>query len=383
MASSSSPSSPPSLNLILLLLGLFFNGSHCDKVLPYTSLFSFGDSLADTGNFLLSGAHAFPSIGLSPYGETYFAHPTGRCSDGRLIVDFFAEAIGIPYLAPYLSRSHGIQEDFTNGSNFAVAGATALDPSFFQNKGLDHSLWTNSSLNVQLGWFEELKPSLCSTSLECEAYFNKSLFLLGEIGGNDYNYAFFNHVSMEELRTAYVPSVVDAIKSAAKRLIGLGVMNFVVPGNLPIGCSTIYLTLLSSPDKMDYDSRNGCLKTLNGFAEYHNTVLQRALEQLREEHPRVKIVYADYYQAAIRFFHSPQSFGFGNGSLSACCGGGGPYNFNPSVWCGQPGAMVCKDPSKHVNWDGIHPTEAAYRLIADGLINGLYAIRIDGIEQGK
>lgn len=54
----------------------------------YEAIFNFGDSLSDTGNFLLSGALAFPVIGKLPYGETFFRHPTGRCSDGRLVVDF-------------------------------------------------------------------------------------------------------------------------------------------------------------------------------------------------------------------------------------------------------------------------------------------------------
>ena len=56
---------------------------------PYTAIFSFGDSLADTGNFLISGPRAFPFVARLPYGLTYFGHPTGRCSDGRMIIDFF------------------------------------------------------------------------------------------------------------------------------------------------------------------------------------------------------------------------------------------------------------------------------------------------------
>lgn len=54
----------------------------------YTSIFSFGDSLADTGNFLhYSGNNSGP-VALLPYGKTYFHRATGRFSDGRLIIDF-------------------------------------------------------------------------------------------------------------------------------------------------------------------------------------------------------------------------------------------------------------------------------------------------------
>jgi len=65
--------------------------------------------------------------------------------------------------------------------------------------------------------------------------------------------------------------------------------------------------------------------------------------------------------------------GFKNGALVACCGGGGPYNFDINARCGHPGASACRDPSSYVNWDGIHLTEAAYRVIADGLLRGRFA----------
>jgi hypothetical protein len=45
-----------------------------------------------------------------------------------------------------------------------------MDPPFFQEIGASDKLWTNLSLSVQLGWFEQLKPSLCSSP--------KSLFTL-------------------------------------------------------------------------------------------------------------------------------------------------------------------------------------------------------------
>ncbi|KAB1223536.1 hypothetical protein CJ030_MR2G011239 [Morella rubra] len=361
---------------LLSILCLTFGGV-ISTPQQYESIFNFGDSLSDTGNFLLSGALAYPVIGKFPYGETFFQRSTGRCSDGRLVIDFIAEAFGLPYLRPYLSIKNG--QDGRHGVNFAVAGATALDPQFFYERRVGSLLWTNDSLSVQLDWFKKLKSSICTSKQasfathvsDCDNYFKKSLFLVGEIGGNDYNYAFFVGGSIKELR-AVVPLVVEAITRATGTLIEEGAVELVVPGNLPIGCSAVYLTYFPSLNKTDYDPRNGCLKEFNAFAKYHNNQLKGALATLREKYPHARIIYADYYGPAMRFFHAPRHHGFMSGTLSACCGGGGPYNFNNSARCGHTGSTACKDPSAHANWDGIHLTEAAYRYIAKALMNGTF-----------
>ncbi|KAH7544939.1 hypothetical protein FEM48_Zijuj01G0039100 [Ziziphus jujuba var. spinosa] len=354
--------------VFLLTCCLFFRAAiSLSNSQQYEAIFNFGDSLSDTGNFLLSGALAFPVIAKLPYGETFFRHATGRCSDGRLVVDFIAEAFGLPHLPPYLALSKG--QNFKHGANFAVAGATALDPDFFYQQQVGHTLWTNDSLSVQLGWFKKLKPSLCKTKQECDDYFKKSLFVLGEIGGNDYNYAYFVGGTRKQLK-ASVPLVVEAIIRAASALIEEGAVELLVPGNLPIGCSAVYLTLFQSPNKASYDQRNGCLKAYNGFSKYHNEQLKRGLETLRVKYPHARIIYADYYGAAMRFYHAPHQHGFYSGTLTACCGGGGPYNFNNSARCGHTGSVACKNPSSFANWDGIHLTEAAYAHIAKGLIYG-------------
>lgn len=72
-----------------------------------------------------------------------------------------AEEFGLPYLPPYLSLTH--DQYVRHGVNFAVAGATALDPKFFKERRLGAVLWTNNSLSTQLSWFRKLKPSLCTT----------------------------------------------------------------------------------------------------------------------------------------------------------------------------------------------------------------------------
>ncbi|XP_010912640.1 GDSL esterase/lipase At1g28650 isoform X2 [Elaeis guineensis] len=358
----------PNFDLVIQLL-LFLAFHFLQSIQPattscYTSIISFGDSLADTGNFLYSSNNSPGAIARLPYGETYFHRPTGRFSDGRLIIDFIAQDIGIPLVPPYLEGpgDHG----FRQGVNFAVAGATALDNDFFREKGLDIS-WTEYSLGTQIEWFKQLLPSLCSSGSDCKGILSSSLFLMGEIGGNDYNHPFFQGKTVDEIRT-FVPSIISAISSAINALIQLGAKTLVVPGNFPIGCVSWYLQAFQSRRKEDYDSQTGCIKWLNEFAEYHNRLLVDELDHLQQLHPHVTIIYADYYKALLNIFRSPTQFGFKKAPLAACCGGGGPYNI--SVPCGGRAATVCNDPSTYVCWDGMHLTEAAYRTIAQGLLEG-------------
>lgn len=56
---------------------------------------------------------------------------------------------------------------------------------------------------------------MLSNLTECAEKFKHSLFMVGEIGGNDYNYALFQGKTTEEVEDM-VPDVVQAIKDAAQ-----------------------------------------------------------------------------------------------------------------------------------------------------------------------
>ncbi|WRX28269.1 hypothetical protein QQP08_020756, partial [Theobroma cacao] len=150
------------------------------------------------------------------------------------------QGLGLPFLPPYFGGQNGRPKNFQKGVNFAVVGATALDDAFFKERGIKNP-FTNVSLGVELGLFKE-------------------------------------------------------------ELIELGAVTFLVPGNLPIGCSPAYLTYFQGSDKGEYDPLTGCLTWLNQFSEYHNELLQQELDQIRELHPHVNIIYADYYNIAMREF---------------------------------------------------------------------------------
>ncbi|XP_054802487.1 GDSL esterase/lipase At1g31550-like [Prosopis cineraria] len=340
----------------------------------YTSIFSFGDSLTDTGNLQFITSSQRPDCLRPPYGSTHFHRPTGRCSDGRLILDSIAESLHLPLVKPYLFIKNGNVKDWSTqqGVNFAVAGATAVDGVFFEEKGFDVEVAAYYSLRVQVDWFKEFLPSFCNSSSSCKKVVGNALFVVGEIGGNDYGYPLSQPRSLEELKT-YVPQVISAITSAISELINAGAVTLMVPGNLPLGCNPAYLTRFAVKDGDEYD-KGGCLKWLNTFFDYHNKVLQTELNELQVLYPHTKIIYADYFNAAFQLYRSPEQFGFDNNVLKVCCGGGGPYNFNESALCSYSGVVHIDDPSRYVSWDGLHLTEAAYRWITRGLLDGTYTI---------
>ncbi|XP_057453122.1 GDSL esterase/lipase At5g22810-like [Lotus japonicus] len=107
-----------------LLLAVVLNVANGQPLVP--ALFVFGDSVVDVGNnnHLLTVVKAnFP-----PYGRDFENHnPTGRFGNGKLTVDFAAQALGFTSYPPAYLNLNIKGNNLLNGANFASAGSGYSD----------------------------------------------------------------------------------------------------------------------------------------------------------------------------------------------------------------------------------------------------------------
>ncbi|KAM0018765.1 putative sinapine esterase [Helianthus debilis subsp. tardiflorus] len=330
---------------------------------PFHKIFAFGDSYTDTGNTAsATGPSGFSHVSNLPYGRTFFHHPTNRYSDGRLVIDFVAQSLSLPFLPPYLNR----KADTSKGINYAVAGSTAIRHAFFVKNNLTLNT-TPQSLQTQLRWFnktlEGLKcKSAMLTPVECAVVFRDALVWVGEIGANDYAYTLGSTVSGETIRRRAVRSVTEF----AEALLNKGAKYMVVQGLPTTGCLTLAMYLSPESDRDDI----GCVATVNNQSYIHNTLLKTNIQNLRRKNPKAIIVYADYWNAYRSVITNAPKLGF-HELYKVCCGSsGGPYNFDLTAICGSKSASSCQNPSEYVNWDGVHLTEAMYKVVSEMFLNG-------------
>ncbi|WCJ22369.1 GDSL-like Lipase/Acylhydrolase superfamily protein [Euphorbia peplus] len=368
-----SPGSLAMMMVMMMMMAMLSVGrsSRCE----IEGIFNFGDSNSDTGGFWA----AFPAQS-APFGMTYFHKPTGRASDGRLALDFIAQALGFPFLSPYLQT---IGSDYRHGVNFATLASTVLLP----NTSLFVTGISPFFLAIQINQMKHFKvlvqefhstnPNGWSTSsLPSPDIFGKSIYTF-YIGQNDFT-SNLGDIGVGGLQK-FLPQVISQIASSIKELYGIGGRTFMVMNLAPVGC---YPSLLEGlpHNSSDIDSF-GCLISYNKEVLEYNNMLKQAVTETRRSLPLANVIYVDTHAVLLHLFQYPSSHGLKHGT-KACCGeGGGVHNFNPKVYCGNTKmvngkkvtASACDDPYNYVSWDGIHATEAANRIIAMAILNGSFS----------
>lgn len=351
-------------------------------------LFVFGASMMDVGE----NAQALPlrsRTEFPPYGIDYFSRPSKRYSNGRLIVDFINQGLGNglgqdPFLA-------SVNPNFTCGVNFASSGAKARNATVSGDGSSSIGLF---SFSVQVDQYRLFKESVLSragpddTSLPSVQDFLDGLYLV-EIAHNDYtNFIdLYPYYDME----GNISTTISAIETSLKRLHTSGAVNIVVMNLIPLGCTPIMLGIRDPP--LDEQDEYGCFAAFNNLVDLHNERLEGMLQNLSSELPLANWSLFDMNSIFTDAIHHPENYGI-NYTRQACCGvGGGEYNFNASILCGDSGyidgvltrAWRCDDPASYIFWDSMHPVESFAEIVANGFLTGEYVTSFQNstiIEEG-
>ncbi|XP_031265289.1 GDSL esterase/lipase At5g14450-like [Pistacia vera] len=339
------------------------------KGCEFPAIYNFGDSNSDTG-----GMSAAKSQVTSPNGETFFRHPAGRSCDGRLIIDFIAKSLKLPYLSAYLDS---IGTNFRHGANFATGGSSvrpggyspfhlAIQISqFIQFKSRTIALYNQlSSSNRTTAPFKSILPR--------PQDFSKALYTI-DIGQNDLYYG-LNHTNIEEVR-ASIPDVLNQFSQAVQQLYQEEARFFWIHNTGPVGClpySVIYDKSNHVPVNLD---RSGCVKSKNEVTQEFNKQLKNKISELRVQLPNAALTYVDVYSVKYALVRYAKNQGFVD-PLNFCCGS--YYGFQ--IDCGKKAVVngtvygnPCDHPSMHIFWDGFHYSEAANLWVANRILNGSFS----------
>nr|TKS08215.1 hypothetical protein D5086_0000104600 [Populus alba] len=343
------------------------------------ALFVFGDSLFDSGNNNL-----LPTVSkanFKPYGVDFVRGDTGRFSNGRLVPDFIAEFLGLPYPPPSISIR--ISTPVT-GLNYASASCGILpETGQFLGKCL--------SLDDQIDLFQHtVKSSLPKhfkgRPKEQSEHLSKSIFVVC-IGSNDYmsNYLKLNAYDTSKLYSpqAFAQHLLDKLSAQFRRLHSLGARKVVMYEIGPIGCTP------SMTRKKKHSGK--CVEESNQLVAYFNDDLLGMLQNLTSTLPNSIFVRGHAHWLGYDAIINPSKYGrvlfsyfhgwltgsvifsakkrsvFYTGLLDTsnpCC----------KTWANGTSACIpelkpCPNPNQHYFFDGYHLTETAYSVLAGACIN--------------
>ncbi|WVZ63155.1 hypothetical protein U9M48_012813 [Paspalum notatum var. saurae] len=300
-------------------------------------LWVFGDSYADTGNLGDLGrelTHAW----YDPYGASFPGRPTGRFSDGRVLTDFIASAMGMPTPVAYKLRRGAPRGLLARGMNFAVGGAGVLDTGNFQR-----------NISAQIDLFQAQRPA-------CSAAGHTAGIAAVVVSGNDYSYA-ADKDNSTSAAIAYIPTVVRQLREQLRRLRDdLGMRKVVVTNLHPIGCTPLFTRALNY---------SGCDPLANVGAAQHNAALRAVLAALDPANRTFLLLDVNAPFAAVVDAVAAETFAE---PRRPCC-----ESFSAGGHCGEQDGdgkrlyALCDDPSKHFYWDEVHPTQAAWAAVAETL----------------
>ncbi|XP_028051800.1 GDSL esterase/lipase 2-like isoform X3 [Camellia sinensis] len=351
------------LLLVLLVVVLQVNltcagGEDSSSSSSSSALFIFGDSTVDPGNNNYIETVPENRANHKPYGQNGFfqqSPPTGRFSDGRVIVDFIAEYAKLPLIPPFLEPS----AEYVNGVNFGSGGAGILSET---NQGLVIDLKT------QLKNFEAVEKALTEKLGEkgAKKLISEAVYFIS-IGSNDYMGGYLVNPTMQQLHhpEEYVGMVIGNLTQAIQELYEKGGRKFGFLSLSPLGC----LPALRAANPKG-NEEGGCFEEACALALAHNNALKAVLTSLEHLFKGFKYCNSNFYVWLEDRINNPSKYGFKEG-MNACCGTG---PFRGLFTCGGTNKVtdyqLCDNADDYVWWDSFHPTERIHEQFAKALWDG-------------
>ena len=260
----------------------------------YSALYAFGDSLSDNGASLLASSQNPP------------AAPTPRTSDGPVIVEYIAQALGITL------------------NDYAVSGARSDNC----NSDITSGALANSGVLAQVTQF---RLNVADVADPLALYFVSG-------GSNDVLDAIVSQdLSDPSVLDALVNGLVGNLAAAVQQLYDIGARNFVLP-------------LLPNLGLTPEAAGMGLATDLSALSLGINSVLADGYALLFADKPDAQVLVYDAHAKQTAVLASPVDHGLLNGT-DACLD--------------QPLASDC---SSFFFWDSLHPTTAASHVLAADIL---------------
>ncbi|CAK9164140.1 unnamed protein product [Ilex paraguariensis] len=326
------------------------------KTLPkFPAILIFGDSTVDTGNndYIITAFKA----NYRPYGHDFpGAIATGRFSNGKLVPDFVASFLKIkdtvpPFLLPNLSDN-----ELRTGVSFASAGSGYDDLTTAVSRVIPVSKQPGY-LDV---YIERLKRIVGEE--KAQKIISGALVIVSA-GTNDFIFNFYDlptrrlHFTISQ----YQDFLHNNLQNFVKELYNRGCRLMVITGIPPIGCLPLQRNAKSPILRT-------CIEDENSDAKSYNDKLEKLLPQLQASLPGSKILYADIFNPLLNMTNDPQKYGFVETS-KGCCG----TELLGAVPLCDINCQICPNRSQYMFWDGIHPSQSAYKYLSEYLTKTLLA----------
>ena len=203
------------------------------------------------------------------------------------------------------------------------------------------------TMERQLQLFQEYKAKVGGTIPD------KALYIL-VWGSNDIveHFTFADGITEPQYADFMVSRAISYIQS----LVDLGAKRVALTGAPPVGC-------LPSQRMIAGGIRKQCATDRNQLAIMFNRKVSQEMAKLNARLPGVTLVYIDLYGIFSEMIEKHDAMGFKNGK-DACCG---YIGLAASVLCNFA-SPLCPQPSQYIFWDSYHPTDRAYKVIIDMIV---------------